>query len=133
MNKSILIGRLTANPQLRYTPSGTAVAQFTLAISRSFTGQDGKKETDFIPIVVWQKTAEVASQHLRKGQKAAVEGRIQTRSYENKEGRKIYVTEVVADHVEFLSVSHSNQNVQQIGNSPTHQDAWNISDDDLPF
>ncbi|TCP52208.1 single-strand DNA-binding protein [Tumebacillus sp. BK434] len=102
LNRIILIGRLTADPELRYTPSGTAVAQFTLAVDRQRSNQNGERETDFINIVVWQKLGELCAQYLRKGRLAAVDGRLQIRSYENKEGQKVRVAEVVADNVRFL-------------------------------
>jgi single-strand DNA-binding protein len=102
LNRAILLGRLTKDPELRYTPSGTAVTTFTLAIDRRMTNQQGQRETDFLPIVVWSKLAELCAQYLKKGQQAAVEGRIQVRNYENKEGRRVYVTEIVAENVQFL-------------------------------
>jgi single-strand DNA-binding protein len=105
LNRIILIGRLTADPELRYTPSGTAVAQFTLAVDRNRPNQNGERETDFINIVVWQKLGELCAQYLRKGRMAAVDGRLQIRSYENKEGQKVRVAEVVADNVRFLDRS----------------------------
>lgn len=98
MNKTILIGRLTKDPELRYTGQGTPVTTFTLAINRKFK----RDETDFIPCVVWTKLAEHCANYLKKGSQCAVEGRIQTRNYENQEGRKVYVTEVVAEDVRFL-------------------------------
>jgi len=102
MNRIILIGRLTADPELRYTASGTAVAQFTLAVNRQRSNQNGEREADFINIVVWQKLGELCAQYLRKGRQAAVDGRLQIRSYENKEGQKVRVAEVVAENVQFL-------------------------------
>jgi single-strand DNA-binding protein len=102
MNKVILIGNLTKDPELRYTPNGVAVATFTLAINRPRTNQAGEREADFINIVAWQKLADLCATYLRKGRQAAVEGRLQTRSYDNKEGKKVYVTEVVAENVQFL-------------------------------
>lgn len=102
LNTIILIGRLTADPDLRYTPSGTAVAGFTLAVDRPRANQAGKRETDFINIVVWQKLGELAAQYLKKGRLAAVEGRLQIRQYENRDGQKVRVAEVVADQVRFL-------------------------------
>lgn len=101
LNLAILIGRLTADPELRYTPNGTAVASFTIATDRF--GKEGEKETTFIPVVVWRKQAENCAEYLRKGSLAAVEGRINVRSYEDKEGKKRWVTEVVAEAVKFLS------------------------------
>lgn len=98
LNRVILIGRLTRDPELRYTPNGTAVATFTLAINRKFN----KEETDFIDIVAWRGLAENCANYLGKGRMAAVEGRLQVRTYENKEGQKRKITEVVADDVRFL-------------------------------
>lgn len=109
MNRVILIGNLTKDPELRYTPNGVAVATFTLAISRPRTNQAGERETDFINIVAWQKLADLCASYLRKGRQAAVEGRLQTRSYDNKEGRKVYVTEVVAENVQFLGSRSGNE------------------------
>ncbi|MBB6731729.1 single-stranded DNA-binding protein [Cohnella zeiphila] len=105
LNRVILIGRLTKDPELRYTPAGVAVAQFTLAVDRPFSRDQGgerEREADFIPIVTWRQLAETCANYLRKGRLAAVEGRIQVRNYENNEGRRVYVTEVIADNVRFL-------------------------------
>lgn len=102
LNRVILIGRLTRDPEMRYTPSGVAVTQFTLAVDRPFTSGGGEREADFIPIVVWRQLAEQCANYLRKGRLTAVEGRIQVRNYENNEGRRVYVTEVIADNVRFL-------------------------------
>jgi single-strand DNA-binding protein len=102
LNRVILIGRLTKDPELRYTPAGVAVAQFTLAVDRQFSGSKEEREADFIPIVTWRQLAETCANYLRKGRLAAVEGRIQVRNYENNEGRRVYITEVIADNVRFL-------------------------------
>lgn len=102
LNRIILIGRLTADPELRYTPNGTAVATFSLAVDRPRANQNGERETDFINIVVWNKLGELCAQYLKKGRMAAVEGRLQIRSYENREGQRVRVAEVVADNVRFL-------------------------------
>lgn len=102
INRVILVGRLTKDPELRYTPNGVAVATFTLAVNRTYTNQQGEREADFINCIVWRRQAENVANYLKKGSLAGVEGRIQTRSYENQEGRKVYVTEVVADSVQFL-------------------------------
>jgi single-strand DNA-binding protein len=99
MNTVILIGRLTRDPELRYTNSGHAVANFTLAVDRPFSKN---KETDFIPIIVWQKQAENCAEYLLKGSQVAVEGRLQVRGYEDKQGNKRSATEVVASSVQFL-------------------------------
>ena len=102
MNRVILIGRLTAEPELRYTHSGTAVTSFTLAVERARKNPQGERETDFVNIVVWQKQAETCAQYLHKGRMAGVDGRLQIRSYEDREGRKVRVAEVVAENVRFL-------------------------------
>jgi single stranded DNA-binding protein (ssb) len=102
INRVVLVGRLTKNPELRYTPNGVAVASFTIAVNRPFSNQQGEHEADFIPVVVWRKQAENAANFLTKGSLTGVDGRIQTRNYENNEGRRVYVTEVIADSVQFL-------------------------------
>jgi single-strand DNA-binding protein len=102
LNRVILIGRLTKDPEMRYTPAGVAVTQFTLAVDRPFTSGQGEREADFIPIVTWRQLAETCANYLRKGRLTAVEGRIQVRNYENNEGKRVYVTEVIADNVRFL-------------------------------
>lgn len=142
LNRVILIGRLTKDPELRYTPNGVAVCQFTLAVDRPFSGE-GKKESDFIPVVVWRKPAEAAAEYLRKGRLAAVEGRIQVRNYENNEGRRVYVTEVIADNVRFLEPANRDNTVSNsngAGRNGSTSDPFadngeplDISDDDLPF
>lgn len=102
INRVVLVGRLTKNPELRYTPNGVAVTSFTIAVNRPFSNQQGEREADFIPVVVWRRQAENAANFLTKGSLAGVDGRIQTRNYENNEGRRVYVTEVIADSVQFL-------------------------------
>ncbi len=102
MNKIFLIGRLTRDPELRYVPSGQPVANFTLAVDRSFKNSQGERETDFIDIVAWRKSAELATQHLSKGRLVAVEGRVQIRSYEAQDGTRRKVAEVVTDRIQFL-------------------------------
>ncbi|MFD0621397.1 single-stranded DNA-binding protein [Paenibacillus sp. GCM10027629] len=102
LNRVILIGRLTRDPELRYTPAGVAVTQFTIAVDRPFSNQGGEREADFIPVVTWRQLAETCANYLRKGRLTAVEGRIQVRNYDNNEGKRVYVTEVIADNVRFL-------------------------------
>ena len=111
MNRVVLIGRLTRDPELRYT-SGTnaAVCNFTIAVDRGFTGQNGDREADFIPVVVWNKQAENVKNYLTKGSQVAVEGRIQVRNYDDQNGQKRYVTEVIANNVEFLGSKNSSNN-----------------------
>ena len=105
MNKAILIGRLTRDPEVRYTQSGVAVCTFTLAFARRFARREdnsGQPTADFIPIVCWRKLAEICGNNLVKGRRISVEGRIQVRSYDAQDGSKRYVTEIVADEIEFL-------------------------------
>ena len=103
MNKAILIGNLTRDPEVRTTGSGVSVCTFTIAVNRRFANQQGVREADFINIVAWRQTAELCGRYLAKGRKVAVVGSIQTRSYDAQDGSKRYVTEVVADEVEFIS------------------------------
>lgn len=102
MNKIILTGRLTKDPEIRYTQKGKVVAQFTLAVDRPFTNQDGQREADFINNVAWGKTAEVIGNHVHKGHKILSEGRLQIRQYTDKNGAKRYATEVIVNNIEFL-------------------------------
>jgi len=102
MNRVVLVGRLTKDPDLRYTPNGVPVATFTLAVNRPFSSQSGEREADFINCVVWRKPAENVANFLKKGSLAGVDGRIQTRNYEGQDGKRVYVTEVQAESVQFL-------------------------------
>lgn len=102
MNKAILIGRLTRDPELRTTPTGRNVCQFSVAVSRNFTNANGEREADFINCVVWDKQAENLVKYQKKGNQIAVEGRIQTRNYDDKDGKKVYVTEILASNISFL-------------------------------
>lgn len=130
MNKVILIGRLVADPEIRYTQSGKAVASYRLAVDRPFK-QDGQQEADFINCVAWGKTGEFAGNYLRKGTKIAVEGRIQTGSYE-KDGVKHYTTDIVVDRHEFCESRSSGQ--AATANSNAGQEFTDMDDDgDLPF
>jgi len=130
MNKVVLIGRLTKDPEFKFTQgNGTAVCTFTLAVDRRFK-KEGQQEADFIPIVVWGKQAENTANYMSKGSLLAVSGRIQTRNYDNKEGKKVYITEVVADEVKFLSNKGNNQ-VADNGQLPN--DVTEVSGDDIPF
>ena len=108
MNKVILIGRLTRDPELRYTSSNIPTASFSIAVDRPFTNQSGEREADFINIVVWRKQAENCKNYLTKGSQVAIEGRMQTRNYDDKDGKKVYVTEVIADNVQFLGSKNQN-------------------------
>ncbi|MBR3161189.1 MAG: single-stranded DNA-binding protein [Bacilli bacterium] len=119
MNKAILIGRLTKDPEVRYTNSNRAVCQFTVAIDRPFTNQaSGQREADFINVVAWDKTGENVGKYMTKGRLVAVEGRIQTRNYENNEGRRVYVTEVVASNVQFLESRNATTNNNSFSSIP---------------
>lgn len=145
VNVCMLIGRLTADPELRYTASGVAVTTFTLAVDRQ-KQKDREKETDFINIVVWQKLGELCAQYLKKGRLAAVEGRLQIRSYQNKEDRKVWVAEIIANQVQFLDRGESADKPQQsqqktqtaskrYDDDPFADDGQSVDivDDDLPF
>ena len=157
MNRVDLVGRLTRDPELRHTTSGRAVCQINLAINRTFTNQNGEREADFINVVVWDKQAENVSKYVTKGRLVSVEGRLQSRSYDDKDGKKVYVTEVVASNVQFLSTGGNNQNSSvpeaspfDFGPEPTPArpvqtvsvekdpfesfgESVTISDNDLPF
>ena len=157
MNKVILIGRLTRDPELRHTPQGTAVCQISVAVNRR-GAQPGQQDADFINVSVWGVQAENVARYMAKGRQVAVEGRIQTRNYDDKDGKKVYVTEVIATNVQFLdskgsgsdsSVSNTqpsnsfNFNQSPIQDAPTTSveddpfaafgEKINVSDNDLPF
>lgn len=124
INNVVLVGRLTKDPDLKYTGNGTAVATFTLAVNRNFTNQSGEREADFINCVIWRKSAETLANYAKKGVLIGVTGRIQTRSYENQQGQKVYVTEVIADNFQLLESKKADfsQNTQGSGvsNSQTN-------------
>lgn len=130
LNKIILIGRLTRDPELRYTNNeGVAVANFTIAVDRPFTSSSGEKETDFVRIIAWKKQAENCANYLAKGRLVAVEGRLQIRSYEDRDGIKRTITEVVANSVVFLPDGKGKG-----GNDSSPQDGgYAGNDDDVPF
>ncbi|EJQ7117480.1 single-stranded DNA-binding protein, partial [Listeria monocytogenes] len=126
MNRVVLVGRLTKDPELRYTPAGVAVATFTLAVNRPFKNGQGEQEADFIQCVVWRKPAENVANFLKKGSLAGVDGRVQTRNYEGNDGKRVYVTEIVAESVQFLeskqngaggSTPNNNQNEASYSNN----------------
>src|SRR5690625_4463559 len=123
INTVTLIGRLTRDPDLRHTPSGVAVASFNLAVNRSWKNQNGEYETDFINCVAWRKQAENLASFMKKGNHSGVVGRIQIRNYENNEGKRVYVTEVVAEQVVFLESrkSHQQQQVNAANNEINQQ------------
>jgi single-strand DNA-binding protein len=150
MNRTVLVGRLTKDPDLRYTPNGVPVATFTLAVNRPFSSQNGEREADFINCVVWRKPAENVANYLKKGSLAGVDGRIQTRSYEGTDGKRVYVTEINAESVQFLESRRDgdgpntntpppSQNRTTGQNGGRNDDPFvgngqiDISDDDLPF
>ncbi|MRI69711.1 single-stranded DNA-binding protein [Enterococcus casseliflavus] len=155
INNVTLVGRLTKDPDLKYTGNGTAVATFTLAVNRNFTNQSGEREADFINCVIWRKPAETLANYAKKGVLIGVTGRIQTRSYDNQQGQKVYVTEVIADNFQLLeskkadssqntqgsgasnnqtnNYTRNQQNVNSAASDPFGNSSIDISDDDLPF
>ena len=138
MNKVILVGNLTRDPELSETPSGVAVCRFAIAVTRDYANSDGNRETDFFNITVWRGRAENCGKYLKKGNKVAVVGSLQNRSYEDKDGNKRTVTDIVASEVEFLSVRNQNdapsddmpRTASRAVERPTLQQ---VDDDDLPF
>ena len=146
MNKVILIGRLTKDPELRYTSNNIAVATFTIAVNREYANQNGEREADFINIQVWKKQAENCNKYLTKGSKVAIDGRIQTRNYEDQNGNRRYLTEVIADSIQFLDTrKNDNQTATQNDTKAPNNEFENMSvktevqqqfeytDSDLPF
>lgn len=127
INNVVLLGRLTKDPELKYTANGTGVATFTLAVNRNFTNQSGNREADFINCVIWRKSAETLANYTRKGTLLGVTGRIQTRSYENQQGQRVYVTEVVAENFQLLESRSANEQRQQnsSSNGDNFQDGGN--------
>ena len=122
MNRVMLIGRLTAKPELRYTGSNLPYARFSVAVNRTYSNAQGQRETDFINVVVWRKQAENVCNFLDKGSLVSVEGRIQTGSYDDKDGNKRYTMEVVADSVQFLETRAQSQNRSQASKEPSPYD-----------
>ena len=120
MNKVVLVGRLTAKPELRYTPQNTAYTRFSVAVNRNFTSADGKREADFINVVAWRKQAETISRYFDKGNLIALEGRIQTGSYDDKDGNKRYTVDVALENFEFVESKASRET--STNNSPTPYD-----------
>ncbi len=125
INSVTLVGRLTKDPEIRTTPSGVEVGNFTLAVNRKFTNQQGEREADFINCVVFKKQAENVNQYLSKGKLAGVDGRLQSRSYENKEGQKVFVTEVICDSVQFLEPKDSQNGSNSYQNGSSYQNSSN--------
>ena len=135
MNKVILVGNLTKDPELTTTNNGISLCRFTLAVQRRFTSGDGEREADFINIVVWRAQAVNCYMYLKKGSKAGVVGTLQTRAYDGNDGTRKYATEVVAEEVEFLSTKNSTDNMG-VNSTDTDNDATElqpIEDDSLPF
>lgn len=142
MNQTCLIGRLTKDVELKYTPANQAVAQFTLAVNRTFKNANGEREADFINCVIWRQAAENFANFAKKGALIGITGRIQTRSYENAQGQRVYVTEVIAENFQMLESRSQQQGQQQpqttqqkakqpdpfAGGTPT-----SLNSDDLPF
>ena len=112
-NQVTLVGRLTRDPEVRRTPEGTAVTNVTIAVNRHFRNQQGEIEADFVPCTIWRKAAENTAQYCKKGSLVGVVGKIQSRTYENQEGKKVYVTEVVADSIQFIDTRTSRQNQEE--------------------
>jgi|SRR5699024_8756428 len=149
MNRVVIAGRLTKDPELKYTPNGNAVANFTVAINRRYKSQDGEQEADFLNCVAWRKQAENLANYMRKGSLIGVDGRVQTRSYDNDSGQRVFVTEILAESITFLDSRGNNSEKQDIsqGNQQqapqTQQEQPNpfadeaepvdIGDDNLPF
>ncbi|MBY7145142.1 single-stranded DNA-binding protein [Virgibacillus sp. NKC19-3] len=159
LNRVVLVGRLTKDPDLRYTPSGVAVANFTIAVNRPFTNQQGNRDADFLNCVVWRRPAENLANYMKKGSMIGVDGRLQSRTFEGQDGKTVFVTEVVADSVQFLESKgtsqdrgqdtsgfqnrnqnqnqapwqNQNQNQNQEDPFKNNGEPIDISDDDLPF
>lgn len=145
INNITLAGRLTKDADLRYTSDGTATATFSLAVNRPFKSANGEREADFINCVIWRKNAENFANFTRKGSLVGITGRIQTRNYENKEGQRVYVTEVVAENFALLeskkdgaSNGQTGQNNNRSSHQPSdpfnsHSEPYSINSDDLPF
>ena len=136
MNTITLLGRLTNNPEARYTSTGKAVTLFTLAVNRPYVSQDGQREADFINCQAWGKTAEVVGNHVSKGDRLLVEGRLQIRSYTDKEGTKRYATEVVVGRVEFIENKNKNageSNMQSFGQYVDENGKTEDDPDFIPF
>lgn len=137
LNSTCLVGRLTKDPELRYTPSNQAVATFSLAVNRNFKSQNGEREADFINCVIWRQQAENLANWSKKGALIGITGRIQTRSYENQQGQRVYVTEVVAEQFQLLESQRGRDAGQSQGHSQPdfsrQAEPFSIDDDSLPF
>ena len=137
INNVTLVGRLTKDPELKYTPSNIAITTFNMAVNRNFKNQDGNREADFINCMIWRQQAENFANWVKKGNLVGITGRIQTRSYDNQQGQRVYVTEVVADTFQLLEKRDNSANQANIEDQmPANFGATNpldISDDDMPF
>ena len=129
-NKVILLGRLTKDPEIRYTQSQKVVAQFTLAVDRPFLNQQGQREADFIPVIVWGKGAELIGNSCAKGHRLLVEGRIQIRNFDAKDGTKHWVTEIIANNFEFIEKKEQPKTMAGMGQDVTNQSPF---DENVPF
>lgn len=136
MNKVILVGNLTRDPELSETPSGIAVCRFSIAVSRDYANAEGNRETDFFNITVWRSRAENCGKYLKKGNKVAIVGSLQNRSYDDKDGNKRYVTDVVANEVEFLTprgTQGEGEDVEMVSSRRERPQLEAIDDNQLPF
>ena len=134
LNKVILIGRLVADPEVKYFQSETAVANFTLAVDRSYKNKDGNREADFINCVAWNKTAELIKKYISKGSQIAISGRIQTRNYEATDGTKRYITEVIAEEVQFIDTNRKTAENQSDSFMSEPMDGFEeVEELELPF
>lgn len=137
LNSTCLVGRLTKDPELRYTPNNQAVATFRLAVNRNFKNQNGEREADFINCVIWRQQAENLANWAKKGALIGITGRIQTRNYENQQGQQVYVTEVIADSFQLLEFNKQNDQGHSQGQSQPdfsrQAEPFNIEESDLPF
>ena len=136
INNVVLVGRMTKDAELRYTPNNQAVATFSLAVKRNFKSQNGEREADFINCVIWRQQAENLANWAKKGALIGITGRIQTRSYENQQGQRVYVTEVIADSFQLLERRDNGAKQQATDNNKNFSQntaPMDISDDDLPF
>lgn len=134
INRVVLVGRLTREPELRYTTNGVAVTTFTLAVDRPYVNQQGDRETDFVPVVTWRRLAETVAHHLSKGRLVAVDGRIQTRSYEDEHGQRRRIVDVVAESVRFLDRPNESASASAAPPAPEPETTPSSGHgDDLPF
>ena len=137
MNKAILVGRLTKDPELRYTPNSVATVSFTIAVNRNYKNASGNYDADFIPVIAWRGLAETLSKYLKKGARVAVSGRIQTRSYDGNDGQKRYVTEVIAEDATVIDWNNQNSqnadNQAEYGEIPQGYEQTEFTDDEVPF